>query len=141
MSMKQLATMSDALPLANKTYLYTGKETSATWDEEKIYGCLCDSSWPVGLGSGERQEPEWHGYDCSLKHCPSGDDPRSSTDESNCWNVTAAGGYGVGNEGNVCQVDCSNRGLCNYRTGACTCFEGYYGQACETYSVLATKKN
>ena len=30
-------------------------------------GCVCDSSWPVGLGAGERQEPEWFGADCSLR--------------------------------------------------------------------------
>ena len=30
-------------------------------------GCVCDSSWVVGLGSGERQEPEWFGADCSLR--------------------------------------------------------------------------
>jgi len=141
MSMKQLSTMTDALPLVNKTYLYTGKEETTTWDEDKIYGCLCDSSWPVGLGNGERQSPEWYGYDCSLKHCPSGDDPRTTTDETNCWNVTASGGYGTGNEGNKCHVDCSNRGLCDYKKGSCTCFTGYFGQACETYSVLATSRN
>jgi hypothetical protein len=28
---------------------------------------LCDSSWPVGLGSGQTQEPEWFGPDCSLR--------------------------------------------------------------------------
>ena len=37
-----------------------------TWDEDMTYGCVCDSSWPVGLGSGETQEPEWFGADCSL---------------------------------------------------------------------------
>ena len=29
----------------------------------------------VGLGSGETQEAEYFGADCSLLHCPSGDDP------------------------------------------------------------------
>jgi len=140
MSMKQLASMSDALPLANKTYLYSGKETTTTWDEDKIYGCLCDSSWPVGLGMGERQQPEYFGYDCSQKHCPSGDDPRTSVVETDCWNVTASGGFGIGEDGNKCHVDCSNRGLCDYKTGTCDCFDGYYGQACETYSVHSTEK-
>lgn len=135
MNNKQLAQKSDALPLVNATYLYTGKETTVTWDEEKIYGCLCDSSWTVGLGPNERQEPEWFGYDCSLKRCPSGDDPRTTTDETNCWNVTAAGGFGLGQQGNKCQVDCSNRGICDYGAGTCTCFKGYHGQACETYAV------
>lgn len=35
------------------------------------------------------------------------------------------------------QVDCSNRGLCDYFSGTCTCFEGYYGLACEYKSALA----
>eukprot|EP01029_Cantina_marsupialis_P032301 TRINITY_DN9728_c0_g1_i1.p1 TRINITY_DN9728_c0_g1~~TRINITY_DN9728_c0_g1_i1.p1 ORF type:complete len:668 (-),score=245.26 TRINITY_DN9728_c0_g1_i1:220-2223(-) len=34
---------------------------STPWDAEKIYGCVCD--------------PQYHGYDCSLRHCPVGDDP------------------------------------------------------------------
>lgn len=38
-----------------------------TWDEDKIFGCVCESQWPVGLGSGETQEPEWFGPDCSLR--------------------------------------------------------------------------
>jgi len=75
----------------------------------------------------------------SPERCPSGDDPRTTVDETNCWNVTATGGYGKGARGNQCQVDCSNRGLCDYKTGSCSCFIGYYGQACETYSVLSTK--
>jgi len=71
LSMKQLATTSDALPLSSPT-TYTGNEDTTTWDEEKLYGCVCDSSWEVGLGDGETQEPEWFGPDCSLRHCPSG---------------------------------------------------------------------
>lgn len=67
LSMKQLARMSNALPLGPNTY-YEGYEDSITWDENKIFGCLCDSSWTVGLGSGETQEPEWFGPDCSLRN-------------------------------------------------------------------------
>jgi hypothetical protein len=33
------------------------------------YGCVCDSSWEVGLGSGQRQSPEWFAADCSLSTC------------------------------------------------------------------------
>lgn len=32
-----------------------------------MYGCVCDSSWTVGLGDGETQEPEWFGPDCSYR--------------------------------------------------------------------------
>jgi hypothetical protein len=69
------------------------------------------------------------------ERCPTGDDPRTSTDETDCWNVTSAGGFGAGQQGNLCQVDCSNRGLCDFSAGTCTCFKGYHGQACETYAV------
>jgi hypothetical protein len=68
LSIKQLARMSNALPLGPNTY-YEGSEDTITWDEDKSYGCLCDSSWPVGLGAGETQEPEWFGPDCSQRMC------------------------------------------------------------------------
>jgi hypothetical protein len=35
------------------------------WDANKIYGCHCDS--------------RYHGIDCSLRYCPSGDDPLTGT--------------------------------------------------------------
>ena len=93
--MKKMATMPNALPLS-KPATYTGLETTERWDQDRIYGCVCDSSWPVGLGPGQRQEPEWFGPWCSLRHCPSGDDPYTThVDETNCTGKVAAGGYGV----------------------------------------------
>ena len=41
-------------------------QTTATWDAVKIYGCVCDSNWVVGLLPGETQEPTFFGADCSL---------------------------------------------------------------------------
>ena len=32
--------------------------------------------------------------------------------------------------GNLCHIDCSNRGICDYNTGTCTCFKGSHGQDC-----------
>lgn len=64
-SMKQLARQKDALPLNANTY-YEGDEDTTTWDSEKLFACVCDSSWTVGLSSGERQLAEWFGPDCSL---------------------------------------------------------------------------
>lgn len=136
-SIKQMAQMSNALPLGANTY-YEGDEDFSTWDEDMTYGCVCDSSWEVGLGSGEKQQPEWFGADCSLRHCPSGDDPRTtSTDETDCYNVTAAGSSNRGESGNLCHVDCANRGLCNYKTGLCSCFDGYIGENCATINTLS----
>lgn len=60
-------------------------QASVTWDENKIYGCVCDSAWEVGYGAGQTQATQWFGADCSLKRCPSGNDPRTSPlDETDC---------------------------------------------------------
>ena len=136
-SIKQMARMSNALPLAPNTY-YEGAEDSTTWDEDKLYGCVCDSSWTVGLKSGETQEAEWFGPDCSLRHCPSNDDPRTILVETDCSAVPAKDSYYVGESGNVCHVDCSNRGICDYSTGLCKCFDGQYGNDCSVLDPDAT---
>jgi len=57
------------------------------------------------------------GPDCSLIECPSGADVLK----------------GFGNESGR---DCSGRGLCDYTTGICGCFHGYYGTKCEFQTVL-----
>ena len=75
-----------------------------------IYGCVCDSSWAVGLSSGQRQSSEWFQHDCSLRHCPTGDDPRTTKDETDCYNVTAEGGYGTGTRVHVCTNVAPNTG-------------------------------
>ena len=31
---------------------------------------------------------------------------------------------------------CSNRGLCDYSTGSCSCYEGFFGLSCSEYSYL-----
>ena len=70
MNLKQMARESTAMPLGPNTY-YEGEEDGDTWDEDMIYGCVCDSSWAVGLASGQRQDAEWFGPDCSMRHCSS----------------------------------------------------------------------
>lgn len=132
-SMKRMAAMSDAFPLSAPT-TYTGAVDSTTWDEEMTYACVCDSGWTVGLGANERQLAEYFGNGCELKRCPSGDDPATVVDETDCSGVVAAGGYGTGASGNKCHVDCSNRGICDHTIGLCTCFPGYTGGNCGTYA-------
>eukprot|EP00286_Rhodomonas_abbreviata_P028096 CAMPEP_0181312504 /NCGR_PEP_ID=MMETSP1101-20121128/13735_1 /TAXON_ID=46948 /ORGANISM="Rhodomonas abbreviata, Strain Caron Lab Isolate" /LENGTH=147 /DNA_ID=CAMNT_0023419365 /DNA_START=346 /DNA_END=789 /DNA_ORIENTATION=+ len=134
--MKQLARMDSALPLGPNTF-YEGDESATTWDEDKIFGCLCDSSWTVGLASGETQEPEYFGPDCSLRHCKSADNPRTMAVETDCANVTAAGSVYVGATGNLCQVDCANMGICDYNTGTCQCFDGMFGIDCSEIEPTA----
>ncbi|CAM9721548.1 unnamed protein product [Chrysoparadoxa australica] len=135
-----MATDLSALPLsAATTYGVTESNAAATWDGMALFGCVCDSSWTVGLGSGETQQPEWFGADCSLRRCPSGNDPATQgMDETDCGGVAAAGGRGTGATGNLCHVDCSNRGICDHTTGTCTCFRGYYGEACSKLSPVVS---
>ena len=40
---------------------------AAAWDADVMLGCFCFSSWPVGLGDGEVQTPEYFGPDCALR--------------------------------------------------------------------------
>lgn len=160
-----MASEPNAKPVHERPVSYGGFPSSTTWDEDKIYGCVCDSSWDVGMGDGETQEPQWFGPDCSLRHCPSGDDPLTTVDETDCnfyadngqtWrggtlvggdpnlaspttgiDTSLVAGQDYGASGNLCHVDCSNRGLCDHQSGTCRCFRGHYGQACQLTDALA----
>ena len=102
----------------NLEYGSIGEQRASAWDYDSLTACICDSSWPVGLGSGETQQSEWFGPDCSLRRCPTGDDPITPyKNETDGYAVTAEGGRGIGRDGNLVHVDCSNQGICNHRTG------------------------
>lgn len=131
-SLKQAGTMSAAMPISANV-AYGGSPDTVTWDEDMLHGCVCDSSWTVGLASGETQEAEYFGPDCSRRHCPSGDDPLTTAVETNCEGING------GAAGNLCQVDCSRRGVCNHRTGECQCFYGFYGINCGTKATHITQ--
>lgn len=124
MVMAELATRPDAFPLAaaNGTNLTSYRRA---WDASVGVACLCDSTWAVGLGPGETQAAEWFGPDCSLRRCPSGDDPLTVVDETDCTNKSG------GAVGNLCHAECAHRGICNTRTGVCACFDGFAGAACD----------
>jgi hypothetical protein len=62
--MKEAAVSTNALPLLCYPTKYSGNEATTTWDENMIHGCVCDSSWAVGYGNGERQIPEYYGSSC-----------------------------------------------------------------------------
>jgi len=142
-SMRQFAKESNGYPVSQNT-LYQPAANGNAWDADRIYGCVCDSTWTVGLGDGETQEPEWFGPDCSKRHCPSGEDPKRSTvgapknrEYLDCGQTQGYWAQGIGkpgHPGNLCQVDCSNRGVCDYSTGVCTCYRGFYGSNCGIYS-------
>ena len=59
----------------------------------------------------------YRGPDCSEKECVSFGDP-------------------LGGFGNESGRDCSGRGTCNYNTGLCECFAGFYGEGCENYTIF-----
>ncbi|KAG3033523.1 hypothetical protein PC121_g5859 [Phytophthora cactorum] len=136
MSMRNMAAAKNALPISPPT-TYGDDPFSSTWDADRIFGCVCDSGWAVGTASGELQATEYFGADCSKRHCPIGNDPDTTVDETNCQGKTVPGGTAVGVAGNKCLVECSNRGVCNYKRGICTCFQGYTGYACQTRDELA----
>lgn len=59
----------------------------------------------------------FRGSDCSQQECPSGPDPMKG-------------------EGGSSGLDCSGRGLCDYTSGVCKCFKGFFGERCEELSTL-----
>ncbi len=142
-SMMIQSRMKNALPLSDTNenttsgYYIPDGMMSSTWDQTRSFGCVCDSEWEVGLGAGERQEPQWFGADCSFKRCPTGDNPDTTEDETNCFNKTAEGGRGVGKLGNICHHDCSGKGKCDFKSGTCQCFLGFYGENCGLRDALA----
>ncbi|KAG3114779.1 hypothetical protein PI125_g6105 [Phytophthora idaei] len=83
MSMRNMAAAKNALPISPPT-TYGDDPFSSTWDADRIFGCVCDSGWAVGTASGELQATEYFGADCSKRHCPIGNDPDTTVDETNC---------------------------------------------------------
>lgn len=151
MSMEMLATMGNAEPVSPaavyrlQSHIDDVTKSSHPWDHDKIYGCLCDSAWSVGLGDGQTQLAEWFGPDCSLRRCPSGDNPMTTAIETNCSAITPPGysntsgvntSHIIGKNGNLCHVECSNQGVCDYDTGVCSCFRGHYGESCGINAAL-----
>ncbi|RLN63540.1 hypothetical protein BBJ29_009826, partial [Phytophthora kernoviae] len=65
--------------------------------------CTCDPDWALAP-------------DCSLRKCPTG---VAWSDKAKAPNVAHA------------NAECSNRGVCDYSKGECTCFNGFTGAACQ----------
>lgn len=105
-----------------------GHTYSFAWDNNKHFGCKCD------LG--------FRGPDCSQQECPSDYDPLYGCGGGQC-NAGAQD-----NANNDCtnkdisdcthdeQRDCSGRGICDYESGVCKCFSGFFGEACEKQTIL-----
>ena len=58
--------------LSKNPGLGTVYDYDTRWDANKIYGCNCDS--------------KYHGVDCSLRYCPTGDDPLTGTTQISTLN-------------------------------------------------------
>jgi hypothetical protein len=84
---------------------------SKNWDAEAQQGCWCDYGF--------------RGADCSLIECPSKPDP-----------IVMDPYLGSATHGSVEGRDCSGRGICDYSSGLCECFEGYTGEACQRQTIL-----
>jgi hypothetical protein len=133
LSMQEIARVGTlASPSYPVTYGESTKYLNEAWDFDVMYQCICDSSWAVGYEADQTQLTEYFGPDCSLRHCPSSDNPYTIAVETDCQGISQIYPEGPerGRVKNSCHVDCSNRGICNYKTGTCTCFEGSWGDDC-----------
>jgi hypothetical protein len=89
----------------------TAKQLAA--EAGKVYA----TPWDAVKQQGCVCDIGFRGPDCSLRECPSDADV-------------------MGGDGNAQGRDCSGRGICDYATGICTCFSGYYGAKCQQQTVL-----
>lgn len=60
----QCVSLKDAAKTKDDLNFFREVTYATSWEATRIYGCMC--------------EPGWSGYDCSLKMCPSGDDPMTT---------------------------------------------------------------
>lgn len=114
------------MPTSTPTYT-TESWGSITWDRKRFRaGGLCENQCS-GHGTCEANvncncytgldgNPEWTGPDCSLRACP--------------MDVAWVGGVENKNDLHP-YAECSNKGICDRKTGTCECFPGYEGVACQ----------
>ena len=87
----------------------------ACWPEKHLaskVGRTYSEPWDAMKHVGCLCDAGYRGYACEFQECPSGSDPLD----------------GYGNESGR---DCSGRGLCDYNSGTCGCFSGFYGNRCQ----------
>lgn len=82
-----------------------------------IAGTTYDSAFDAELSYGCKCDSGFRGPDCSQRECPSGGDP-------------------LNGDGGAQGMDCSGRGTCDYTTGICSCYKGFFGERCEEQTTL-----
>jgi len=90
------------------------------WPEKHLAskaGRVYSAPWDAMKHVGCLCDAGYRGPACDQQECPSGADPLS--------------GYG-----NEAGRDCSGRGICDYTTGVCKCFSGFFGEACNIQTIL-----
>lgn len=50
--------------------------------------------------------------------------------------TTSVAASGHADDSTSKSLPCSNRGVCDGETGTCECFEGFYGQTCESQTII-----
>ena len=81
-------------------------------------GMTYTTPWDAKKITGCVCDAGYRGPDCSLQECPTGPDIM----------------HGDGNEKGR---DCSGRGVCDYTSGLCRCFAGYFGNRCHQQTILS----
>ena len=80
-------------------------------------GHVYETAWDANKQVGCVCDPGYRGPSCEFQECPSGPDPLD--------------GFGA-----EAGRDCSGRGLCDYASGSCQCFSGFYGPRCQIQTTL-----
>jgi hypothetical protein len=90
------------------------------WPEKHLAskaGRVYDAPWDAMKHVGCLCDAGFRGPACDQQECPSGADPLS--------------GYG-----NEAGRDCSGRGICDYSSGICACFTGFFGTRCQHQTTV-----
>lgn len=78
----------------------------------KHANAVYETPWDAAKSLGCVCDVGFRGLTCAEKECSTGPDP-------------------LGGFGNEAGRDCSGRGLCDYETGICHCFQGFFGERCQ----------
>lgn len=89
-------------------------------------------------GTGDCTSTNTQTYDVTFTDVPGLLNLLTVTVESGAVSVSSAPAFYNSKDGNREEITCSGRGLCDYDTGLCGCFSGYYGAKCEHQNALVT---